>query len=1039
MASSPRNRVATLVHFIALMWFSAGPSLAQPLPSFSLASGRLLLPVVEVDESLAFHAVLERLQESGRFRLVSAEPVAGGGGGAHFSTITGVLDIPELEVDFDAAARFHARLSLSDPEEFIFTVSEVIPLEVGEEGAGESAAEEASTEGGPAADSQIPPIAPPAAAEEGADDLGQSTGVTEVVPTAEPPIGEPSVEPGFHVVSGRVDGLTPGGSGRVTLSSNGILRSVALSADGGFRFDEVPAGDYVVKVAAEGYATEPARRITAGSGVEPRFTVEALPADPYRFHWEEDVSVSGAEYSSYINEPLSVELSGEPVESADGAAAERLLHDYHIVLSDEGQPWSAEHAYRLLEALRAIPQPTRDFYAAQELPPSRWVLSDENLADDLVVDAAGTVPLVRVSSAAFTYAEPLLATVEGRRGLFYSKRLHRAAVRWVTGNGTDLDAVERILTERFGVTTRVPDYAALTAPTTGEGAERFQSFHPEELIDIINAFEEMPRGMHAVDGLNYLVRRLDGTPHPLYATAPAVAWATVEDGYIEFMDSAFTGDTCCQYLQRLIIHEKAHFLWHKLFDTTLRADWIALGGWYENPDDPHGWSTSDTTGFVSAYAHGENPDEDMAESIAAFVINPDLLRSRSQPKYEFIRDRVMQGSIYLSRIREDLTFEVYNLFPDYVYPGKIRRVDVSVAGAADEEKEVTVEIELHAFDHVMEGAQRAYLRLFSEIGTFEDLYLYPIDANGARTGLGTVLRGRLTLDRSAKGGYWRTDQIAVTDAVGNRRTEGVDDFGFRMYVNNPQEDLIPPRYVEGSFSLTLAADQVLDGRTVQRVTAAWTVDENNAMRTSWPCYASLRHDDGSSYALEAYGRFDAESSRCAVEFILTDFMAPGGYVTPYINMIDAAENQQGVYLDDRIAPERRLEVTTAGLDAAAPELDLNRITISAEPTHPEAPNGETLVSIVYYARDDASGVGSVSYSLRDPQGVNHFGYHYHDNFYTTWFEGDPTAWGRYELSVVLPVGSAPGTWGLSSMSLRDKAGRFHTYDFTEILHFDVLQ
>ena len=37
-------------------------------------------------------------------------------------------------------------------------------------------------------------------------------------------------------------------------------------------------------------------------------------------------------------------------------------------------------------------------------------------------------------------------------------------------------------------------------------------------------------------GLNYLVRRLDGTPHPLYPTAPAVAWPSA--GYIEFMESA---------------------------------------------------------------------------------------------------------------------------------------------------------------------------------------------------------------------------------------------------------------------------------------------------------------------------------------------------------------------------------------------------------------------------------------------------------------------------------------------------------------------
>jgi len=39
--------------------------------------------------------------------------------------------------------------------------------------------------------------------------------------------------------------------------------------------------------------------------------------------------------------------------------------------------------------------------------------------------------------------------------------------------------------------------------------------------------------------------------------------------------------------------------------------------------------------------------------------------------------------------------------------------------------------------------------------------------------------------------------------------------------------------------------------------------------------------------------------------------------------------------------------------------------------------------------------------------------------------------------VLLPVGSAPGTWGLSSISVKDKAGNQRQYDFVEIVHFDV--
>ena len=63
--------------------------------------------------------------------------------------------------------------------------------------------------------------------------------------------------------------------------------------------------------------------------------------------------------------------------------------------------------------------------------------------------------------------------------------------------------------------------------------------------------------------------------------------------------------------------------------------------------------------IVSAYAHLKNPNEDMAESLSYFIVNPDALKSRSLAKYEFVRDRIMQiGNIYISQIQENLTFKV---------------------------------------------------------------------------------------------------------------------------------------------------------------------------------------------------------------------------------------------------------------------------------------------------------------------------------------------------------------------------------------------
>ena len=72
----------------------------------------------------------------------------------------------------------------------------------------------------------------------------------------------------------------------------------------------------------------------------------------------------------------------------------------------------------------------------------------------------------------------------------------------------------------------------------------------------------------------------------------AIAWT--EAGYIEFMESAFT-QVNVDDLQRLILHEKAHFLWATVFSETLRDDWIALGDWWSTSADRNGWATLQET------------------------------------------------------------------------------------------------------------------------------------------------------------------------------------------------------------------------------------------------------------------------------------------------------------------------------------------------------------------------------------------------------------------------------------------------------------
>ena len=274
-----------------------------------------------------------------------------------------------------------------------------------------------------------------------------------------------------------------------------------------------------------------------------------------------------------------------------------------------------------------------------------------------------------------------------------------------------------MLHNNYGVTVHVHDYLALT----GKPASSFGEFTYEEILAIMMMFEEYPSGMHVTPGLKYLIRRAPGTLHPTNLNAAAVA--NTDAGYIEFTDLAFK-DGISHETQRIILHEKAHFLWAYLFDDRLKSDWIALGGWYQKDGR---WLTTNQTEFVSDYAHGENPNEDMAESIAYYIVSPDKLRSRSPAKYEFIQNRIMHGTRYISRIREDLTFVVYNLYPDYVYPGQIVRVDVTVEGAPEEDKQVTIEIETHTENELdLSTSGRVWCRMFnagSGRGTQFSVYL----------------------------------------------------------------------------------------------------------------------------------------------------------------------------------------------------------------------------------------------------------------------------------------------------------------------------
>ena len=358
------------------------------------------------------------------------------------------------------------------------------------------------------------------------------------------------------------------------------------------------------------------------------------------------------------------------------------------------------------------------------------------------------------------------------------------------------------------------------------------------------------------------------------------------------MESAFKA-TSADFINRLILHEKAHFLWEFLFDDQLKQDWIELGGWFENPDDADGWSTTKQLEFVSAYAHAKNPNEDMAESISFYIVNPDKLRSRSPAKYQFIQDRIMHGTRYISRIREDLTFQVYNLYPDVVYPGRIVRVDIKVGGEPMEDKKLVVELELHQTGD-LDTAKASPVRIYSPTGTFFAIWLYPTAPDGEYSvDASHILRGEKTISRFAAHGYWGPDAITLRDAQGNERHQSQTDFGWKLYINNPLADDEAPIYVKNSMKLSLS-NSMEDGRPFQILTARWQILEENEVAV---VFAGINDetDETYSHTSEEQGNYNKETGEATVELIIPDYFQSGTHAINYIGMMDIGLNQRGVY------------------------------------------------------------------------------------------------------------------------------------------------
>ena len=79
-----------------------------------------------------------------------------------------------------------------------------------------------------------------------------------------------------------------------------------------------------------------------------------------------------------------------------------------------------------------------------------------------------------------------------------------------------------------------------------------------------------------------------------------------------------------------------------------------------------------------------------------------------------------------------------------------------------------------------------------------------------------------------------------------------NDFGWRMYVNNPLEDVTKPKYIENSLNLSATTREVED-QLVDVILAKWQIEEDNP-KENQGCYGALNDEIPSTYSIQRYKR-----------------------------------------------------------------------------------------------------------------------------------------------------------------------------------------
>ncbi|KMZ82647.1 hypothetical protein PVIIG_02433 [Plasmodium vivax India VII] len=879
----------------------------------------------------------------------------------------------------------------------------------------------------------------------------------------------PSHETTTYVITGSVKGIADGQPVSIALGaqySNSFdsLDVISLTSENPhFKFI-VHGGRYYLRTFGSTYLTPSAIKLNVPCSkckfVNSDYsdTIEITPypnvSNLFLFEWElQSTSPTPLEHINVVHNDEAGwthghDMSNELKLDSSGSAAS-LKAFYGIELIGY---WGSEYSDRLLSVLSGFPECVQlvaydKEERANQRKHQRWILVHEDLgAFDMDVemydgDDKEYSKTVRVSSSAFEYSKKQVKTT-GSNGYYYSRRLEKVLIRSILAD--DYDLFVNYFEEKHGVRLLDPERnPSQVEQVTGYSKNDYQpwSQNVEEIVELATSWDEYPKGFQKVKGLKYLGRRKNGLKHPVYPTAPAVAFpaGASQNSFIEFMESAFVN---YKDISHLVLHEIGHFIYVNTVSAELRKEWVVQGQWYEEPRSPSKWATKNETGFVSAYAHDKTPGEDFAESIASFVLNPKLLNSRSTDKYSWIKKNLFSGGFYVTSGKHK--FEVLNLGNQtFYYPGKVKKIRVEVKGSPSESKKVQIHVDLLSSKGNKGCAKYAHARFFSEQQTFKDIFFYTAD----RSECSHSLYAEFEVNATESKGKWVAESLTFTGENDIKRYTGLGSFVLYMYVNNQNEDVEQPLPLLDSVQIYPYNGR---GSEDSLLRLSMLVLENSSLKIHGGTYANFASTDSESYSYgnHTYAAYDPQFDvdAMAKDYFVSDIATSGfrqvsieackAHTTMNVSNLKCFQVMNPVHVprycvgsryyfrqfavEDDAGNQNVMNVTSdkyyadlrssSRRDMVQPTITGVRVT--SKPANDQH-DGETEVTVQFGVYDDLSGVYYVYIHLRDPHGGIHSS---HVNR-TLLPQGKD--YKQVTHTILLPKGSMAGTWILDEIKAVD--------------------